>query len=108
WGALHGAILIVHRAFRDFCKTRPRLDSALQRPAGTALRVFTTVFAVVLLWVFFRATTFGKALTVFRHLFLPAGGLSAPLNEWGLWVTVAALGAAWAITSRPTGHRLSQ
>jgi alginate O-acetyltransferase complex protein AlgI len=108
WGALHGALLIAHRAFRDFCKTRPRLDSALQRPAGTALRVFATVFAVVLLWVFFRATTFGKALTVFRRLFLPAGGLSAPLNEWGLWVTVAALGMAWAVASRPNGRRLGE
>src|SRR5438445_5255097 len=53
WGALHGMLLIVHRAFRDFCKSRSRLDGALQRPAGTALRVSMTLFSVGLLRGFF-------------------------------------------------------
>jgi alginate O-acetyltransferase complex protein AlgI len=89
WGLLHGALLVAHRAFRDFCKPRPRLDALLQGPAGTTLRRLVTFLCVALCWVFFRATTFGAALEMLRRLAVPHAGSAAPLPGLSLWYTVA-------------------
>ena len=38
WGALHGALLVGHRAFRGWCEQRPRLERSLEAPLGTLAR----------------------------------------------------------------------
>jgi alginate O-acetyltransferase complex protein AlgI len=89
WGALHGLLLVGHRAFRGYCENRPRLGAALQSAAGTGMRIGLTFLSVALCWVFFRAATFGAAATMLRGLFVPHPGLGAPLNPFGLWTMVA-------------------
>jgi alginate O-acetyltransferase complex protein AlgI len=86
---LHGLLLIVHRAFRDFCKSRPRLESALKSVTGTALRWAVTFLCIAFCWVFFRATTFAVALEMMGRLILPQGGLSSPLASSSLWYIIA-------------------
>jgi alginate O-acetyltransferase complex protein AlgI len=79
WGILHGAFLVIHRAFRDYCERRPRLNYLLATPPGTMLRVLLTFLCVCAAWVFFRATTFGTAASVLRGLVVRRPGLAAPL-----------------------------
>jgi alginate O-acetyltransferase complex protein AlgI len=86
WGALHGLLLIGHRAFRDFCKPRPRLDAALQSPPGTAFRILATFLCVCIGWVFFRATTFTGAAAILRRMLIVHHGLTTPLPNRSLWV----------------------
>ena len=86
WGIMHGLLLIGHRYFRDFCRSRPSLDRMLLSPPGTAARVALTFFTVCMAWVFFRATTFTAAATVFRHMFATHQGLSLPMHKESLLV----------------------
>jgi alginate O-acetyltransferase complex protein AlgI len=106
WGVLHGAYLIVHRAFRDFCKTRPRLDGALQTAPGTLARAALTFVCVCVGWVFFRATSFQAAADVLRRMVVPAGGLGLPLPAVGFWLTLAVVAAAHLAGSRGRWRRL--
>jgi alginate O-acetyltransferase complex protein AlgI len=91
WGVLHGALLVVHRRFRLFCKPRPRLGAVLQSPPGTLLRWGLTFACVCLGWVFFRATSFTTAVRVLRRLVVPPRGqsLALPVPALGLWLTLA-------------------
>jgi alginate O-acetyltransferase complex protein AlgI len=97
WGFLHGALLIGHRAFRDFCQPRPRLEAALRGVPGTALRWSATFLCIALCWVFFRATTFGTALEMLRRLVVPHGGLAPPLPALSLWYTMALFAVCCAL-----------
>jgi len=105
WGVLHGVYLIVHRAFADFCKTRPRLDGVLQSAPGTCLRVALTLLAVCVGWVFFRATTFTIAGTMLHRLVVPHAGLATPLWHWGVWLTVLVVVAAHLTATRTDFRR---
>ena len=94
WGVLHGVYLIVHRAFADFCKTRPRLDGAMQSAPGTAARVSLTLLAVCVGWIFFRATSFEIAGVMLQRMVVPHDGMATPLWHWGVWLTVLVVVAA--------------
>ena len=76
WGVLHGVFLSVHRLFRSYCATRPRLDAWLQTSPGTALRMALTFFCVYQGFVLFRAATFAAAADMFGRLWSPAAGLA--------------------------------
>lgn len=74
WGGLHGALLAVHRAWRDLVGgvagiTRVR-DSGPYRVLGA----FLTLACVNVAWVFFRAPTIGAAWKVIRRMFAGVGG----------------------------------
>jgi len=94
WGALHGLLLVGHRAFQQFCKSRQRLDGLLQSATGTGLRVAVTFAAVCVCWVFFRATSFAAALTVLGRLAMPCDGLAPPLHKRALAYTLAVVAVA--------------
>ena len=67
WGALHGSYLLINHAWRSLISglsSPPRPVAALGRAAGAAL----TFLAVVVAWVFFRATTFDGAARVLRGM----------------------------------------
>jgi alginate O-acetyltransferase complex protein AlgI len=100
WGVLHGLLLIGHRAFRDFCKPKPRLDAVLQSPAGTVFRLLATFLCVCVGWVFFRATTFTGASAILQRMVVPHHGLTTPLPNRSLWVlgTVLVIGHAAGAT----------
>lgn len=88
WGGLHGLMLIAHKQFKDWVKPRPRLDAALQSPAGTVLRILVTFFCVMVCWVFFRPDLQG-ALTMLERMFvIHTDGVGLPLHNRSLWYTV--------------------
>ena len=74
WGALHGVYLSVHRLFRSFCATRPRLDAWLQTAPGTALRMALTFFCGYQAFVLFRAPTFATATEMLQRMWWPVDG----------------------------------
>lgn len=61
WGALHGVYLSANHAWRFFFPPSPDRTRAF---TGWAL----TFFAVVVAWVFFRATSFGAAFSVLQDM----------------------------------------
>jgi alginate O-acetyltransferase complex protein AlgI len=107
WGVLHGSYLVVHRAFRDCCKTRPALDAALQSAPGTMLRWCLTFLAVCVGWVFFRAQTFKAAACVLQRMFVPAQVAGAPLPAVGLWLLLAVVAASHLAGIRGAWRRWS-
>lgn len=107
WGLLHGALLIIHREFQAFSKSRPRLDVALRSPLGTAFCMALTCLCVAIGWVFFRATSFGMATTVLTRMFVPQGGLGAPLHGSGLIYTVLVVVACHVLGENGRWKKLS-
>jgi alginate O-acetyltransferase complex protein AlgI len=91
WGALHGVFLSVHRLFRSFCATRPRLEAFLQSVPGTALRLALTFFCGYQAFVLFRAPTFATATEMLHQMWCPMAG-PAIAHHYGyvlFWVIVA-------------------
>lgn len=82
WGAIHGGMLAFERA-----QGKDSVYRRLPRP----VRVGITFFVVCLAWVFFRAKTWGQALTYMKSLF----GIAA--------VTVASDAPAGAMYTRYHG-----
>src|SRR5262249_54068826 len=68
WGLLHGVLLVVHKAFADFCQGRTLLKRVLESAPGTALRVGLTFLCVSMGWVLFRAPSFSAAATLLARL----------------------------------------
>jgi alginate O-acetyltransferase complex protein AlgI len=90
WGVLHGVLLVVHRAFQDLCKTRPRLDALLQTAPGTLLRVATTFLAICVGLVFFRSTSFSIVGRMFgQMMYAPPGLASEPIPSAGIALLLA-------------------
>lgn len=108
WGALHGGLLILHRNFRSWACQRPNIERVLGTRAGWCLRVALTFAVVTAGWVFFRATTFAAAGQVFGRLVQPlATAKGPPLQGLSLWVLLAVLIVAHAVTARGLWRRLS-
>lgn len=57
WGALHGLGIVIHRFWQKLKITVP-----------SALAVFVTFMYVNFLWVFFRATSFSKAINILKSM----------------------------------------
>ncbi len=85
WGGLHGIYLVINHGWRSLCR---RIDIAA--PPGTqALATLTTFVAVVVAWVFFRATDFTTAVSIIAGM-LGQNGVVLPPQ----WQSVAG-GPAW-------------
>ena len=85
WGGLHGLYLIINHTWHGL---RRRLgqdpDRPLSRPAYLA-SVVLTFLAVSVAWVFFRADSFGNALSIVHAMF-GGNGFALPdtwLAKWG-------------------------
>ena len=63
WGAMHGAGLAVHKA------SKPWLGRVGDSWPVKALSWLVTFMFVMLLWVFFRADTFGDSVAIIAHAF---------------------------------------
>jgi alginate O-acetyltransferase complex protein AlgI len=100
WGALHGALLVVHRGFRALCRRHVPLDDLLQTAPATAVRVTLTFLAVSLAWVIFRASSFSTALIMLRGLFVVRTGRGAPCPVEGFWLLVALVVLAHLMAQR--------
>jgi alginate O-acetyltransferase complex protein AlgI len=85
WGAMNGAYLIVHRAFRSATRDLTAFRAALETVPGTALRIAMTFGAFTLAMVVFRSPTFETAQKVFHRLFVPASGQGLPVPAVVFW-----------------------
>jgi alginate O-acetyltransferase complex protein AlgI len=81
WGAYHGALLCVHRAFGRPWDALPR-----------GVRQVGMFLAAVVGWVWFRSTSFEMATGLLARMFSPVSGALVP--HAGL-AAVALLAAAW-------------
>ncbi len=107
WGILHGAMLVVHRHFKSYCKRHSLLDRVLQTPSGTVFRIGLTFGCVCVGWVFFRSTDFTTAAEMLRRLVVPHAGLPAPIHYRSLWYTVAVVVLCHALAHRGLWDRVA-
>ncbi|MGD9752256.1 MAG: MBOAT family protein [Acidimicrobiia bacterium] len=82
WGAIHGALLMAHRAFGGRAATPTEVPALRDLP-----RVVLTFHAVCFAWIFFRADTFGGAVDYLQGL--ATGGLGQVNLVEHLWLGVA-------------------
>jgi len=95
WGALHGLFLICGR----FCEApRRALRKVLGLEKSPALQrfwgIFVTFHLVLFGWVFFRAGSFGDALSILQRIVaapLDAASLPQPAGIFGLGVALAGI-----------------
>jgi alginate O-acetyltransferase complex protein AlgI len=108
WGALHGMLLVAHRGWQSFCRRRALAERLLTSWPGTVLRVAGTFLAVSLLWVFFRAQTFGAAAAVFARLLYndPAGKVE-PLPAVGFTLTLLVVAACHTLGQKRLWQRIA-
>ena len=119
WGFAHAALLIVHRMFKDFCETKPRLEAALNTTIGTGLRIMLTFVAVSLCWVLFQPNLpfngakpdvilsgFDRAMAMYAKLFSVSMGQALPLHNRSLWYTAGFLLICHLIVSRGMWQRV--
>jgi D-alanyl-lipoteichoic acid acyltransferase DltB (MBOAT superfamily) len=86
WGALHGIYLIVNYAWQSF----RRHSGSQPRPLTIAFARATTLIAVMLAWVFFRATSVREAL----HAITEMTGLHGITLQPG-WIARLGPKAGW-------------
>ena len=84
WGAYHGVLLSLYRAFGAAWDALP----VVARRVGTFI-------LVVIGWVFFRCETFSMALGVLGKMFVPVGG--ELVEQPVLALAALAVAAAWAM-----------
>ncbi|MDC6170510.1 MBOAT family O-acyltransferase [Paucibacter sp. XJ19-41] len=113
WGGLHGLYLMLNHGFSALCG--PVLKQRLAASRAYMLSSWLlTMLAVVLAWVFFRATTLDGALRMIEAMLNPSSpGLHRLLWEAGLqlqagwtWCAVLAAIAFLAPNSNSIGQRL--
>lgn len=100
WGALHGFYLILNHGWQNLkggLTRRHSFGPGFGRFAGRTV----TFVAVVIAWVFFRASNMNEALNILQGM---AGmhGLSLPTNPIGgssdqVWMTLGLLLVAWTM-----------
>src|SRR5262249_25430546 len=89
-----GVCLCLHRAFREWAESRPRLDAALRTPAGTALRVALTFVSFTCLLTIFRSPTVDAAGTFLGRMFSFVGaGRHEPFNLTLIGVLIGVVAA---------------
>lgn len=72
WGALHGCMLIVNHAWRDW---RKYSRSAALSPFCNGISILFTFLCVSLCWLIFRASDLATASRMFKSMFNPASGI---------------------------------
>lgn len=78
WGGLHGCYLIINHAWDNFC--RAYVSTAIrQKPYWRVSAWFITFLAVVVGWVFFRATSFESAIAILQGM-AGLNGVALPNN----------------------------
>jgi alginate O-acetyltransferase complex protein AlgI len=92
WGALHGGGLVVERLWSE---RRGNTASVQRRPW---LRRFVTFHFVCLAWVFFRADSFGTAMTFLSRIL--TGGWGTPGVHAAYLLALAGIGAQFVRPAR--------
>ena len=89
WGGLHGLYLVINHLWRRVIRTSSRQRS-LSAWAGRV----STLFVVVLAWVFFRADDFGSATRMLQGMFGGGEGAIIANSRTYLWL-IAMLIIVW-------------
>jgi alginate O-acetyltransferase complex protein AlgI len=84
WGAYHGIGLALYRRFARYWD-----------PLPVVVRMLGTFLFAVLGWVWFRATSVGMAMTLFRKMFVPTSG--EVVAQPAVFATVLAIAAIWGM-----------
>jgi D-alanyl-lipoteichoic acid acyltransferase DltB (MBOAT superfamily) len=77
WGGLHGTYLVIHHAWQAMRKYLGH-DLTRNTPAGRVMGVALTFVAVVVGWVFFRASTLESAVVILSGM-VGLNGVSMPM-----------------------------
>src|SRR5258706_16253977 len=97
WGAYHGALLALHRAFAGRGAAEPR------GPVAAALARVGTFHLVVLGWVFFRAPSLPDPVHALARLQVPGWTTTRTTTEAAILVVLAAI-----LHLAPQGERLRE
>jgi len=98
WGGLHGGYLAINHAARTIYKRSTGHSPDTPSPWLDPLSVGITMLAVIVGWVFFRATTLGGAWSMVCNL----GGIPE-LNDLWMWGTIAVgLASVWLLPNSQT------
>ena len=99
WGALQGALLVLHRQWQ---KLRMTLGLNIPDSVSTALGWFFTFFGISAGWIFFRSESLHQAMTMAKAIVAPIGYLHRRMPpQFYVLVVCVALGyfAIVAVTS---------
>ncbi len=91
WGGMHGLALVVHKLWMKF---RNR-DKHSKSPLPVRIwSTFVTFHFVCLCWIFFRASSIDKAISLIQQIFLDFRGQALPQVITGYWgvFTLMAIG----------------
>jgi alginate O-acetyltransferase complex protein AlgI len=90
WGVLHGVLLVINHHWVDL-QERWKIGAKRSGLVEQAFSVTLTFFCVLVLWVFFRATTFSSALNILAGMtgLTPAAAL--PEVKWNFYLVAAPL-----------------
>lgn len=87
WGALHGFYLIINHAFRHLRKNLGQ-NSEINSLPGKILSTLLTFIAVVIGWVFFRASDMQSAMNII-HGMSGANGILLPESWYNLFGNIS-------------------
>ncbi len=68
WGGLHGGYLVTNHLWRNVASRAPRLAAAQETRLGQILCWAVTFLAVIVAWVFFRASDFTSGFAMLRAM----------------------------------------
>lgn len=84
WGGLHGLYLIINHGWR-WVEEKLGLTAVTANWAGRTASWLITMVAVIIGWVFFRASSVPEALTMLNAMFIPTGVASVPYLQASDW-----------------------
>lgn len=96
WGALHGFYLVINHAWHRFCDVTGVSGGRLPKTTKFVAWLIT-FFAVVISWVFFRASDINSAIIILKGMFGVNGftipnGIMVRLGDVGTWLQGLGLG----------------
>ncbi|MBN1773402.1 MAG: MBOAT family protein [Deltaproteobacteria bacterium] len=100
WGLLHGALLVLHRAFRDAAAGHAGLDRVRASRPWKVGGVLLTLLCVNLAWVFFRAGSLPAAGRVLRAMFAGSASTAGLAGFRTALILLALIAVGHALVAR--------
>jgi alginate O-acetyltransferase complex protein AlgI len=108
WGALHGALLVGHRGFREWAARRPLLGAGLTSLPGRGACVCLTFLAITTGWILFRSTSLESAGAMLGRMVIPREGQGVPMPLAPFWATLVLVGAAHGVAAAGGWRRFAE
>ena len=89
WGFYHGALLCTYRVFKGSWDGLPKVVQQL-----------LMFFAVMTGWIFFRAASFGDALGILRHMYVPTYGRVVSDTSLALVLSLLVISSLWSMAGK--------